>query len=68
MAVLDQEYLTTDEMAERYRTSPSVIRYWRHSGYGPEGVKVGKRVLYPRDQIEAFDRHLREQARAGAAS
>jgi hypothetical protein len=66
MAVLDQEYLTTDEMAERYRTVPSVIRYWRHSGYGPEGIKVGKRVLYPREQVEAFDRQLRERGNAGS--
>lgn len=65
MTVLDQEYLTTAEVADRYRTSPSVIRYWRHSGAGPKGVLVGKRVLYPRAEVERFDRELRE--RAGAA-
>lgn len=64
----DQEYLTTAEVAERYRTAPSVVRYWRHTGYGPKGIKVGKRVLYPREQVEAFDQRLREQSQtAGAA-
>ncbi len=58
-------YLTTAEVAELYRTSPSVIRYWRHAGTGPKGVLVGKRVLYPRAEVERFDRELRE--RAGAA-
>lgn len=56
----EPEYLTTAEVAERYRTTASVVRYWRHTGYGPKGTKVGKRVLYPREQIEAFDRELRE--------
>lgn len=62
----DQEYLTTEDMAKRYRTVTSVIRYWRHTGYGPQGIKVGKRVLYPRDQVEVFDQWLREQSVAGA--
>jgi hypothetical protein len=60
----ETEYLTTADVAERYRTVASVIRYWRHTGYGPKGIKVGKRVLYPRKQIEAFDRELRKQAEA----
>jgi hypothetical protein len=58
-------YLTTAEVAEHYRTVPSVIRYWRHSGTGPKGVLVGKRVLYPRAEVDKYDRQLRE--RAGAA-
>lgn len=59
------EYLTTAEVAEHYRTSASVIRYWRHNDYGPKGIKVGRRVLYPRANVEAFDRELRNQT-AGA--
>ncbi len=66
MTELDQKYLTTEEMAARYRTVPSVIRHWRQTGYGPSGVRVGKRVLYPREQVEAFDRQLCEQSTARA--
>jgi hypothetical protein len=58
----EPEYLTTAEVADWYRTVPSVIRYWRHAGTGPKGVLIGKRVLYPRDEIERFDRELRERA------
>ena len=61
------DYFTIPEIADRYRTTEATVRYWRHVGYGPEGVKLGARVLYPREQVEAFDRQLREQARAGAA-
>jgi hypothetical protein len=62
----DERYLTTYEVADHYRTSPSTVRYWRYSDYGPKAVKVGKRLLYPRENVEAFDRKLREQNTAGA--
>jgi DNA-binding transcriptional MerR regulator len=57
------DYLTTAEVAKRYRTDPSTVRYWRMKGYGPKGVRCGKRVLYPLDAIEAFDRELAGQVR-----
>ena len=46
--------LTTDEVAELYRTSPATIRYWRHIGYGPRGRKLGRRVLYEAGEVQAF--------------
>jgi hypothetical protein len=57
-------YLTVPELAERYRTTVAVVRYWRHTGYGPRGVRVGVRVLYPVGEVERFEREL--QALAGA--
>lgn len=51
-------YLTTAEVAERYRTAPGTVRYWRHIGYGPKGVKVGRRVLYTEAELQRFDAHL----------
>jgi hypothetical protein len=51
-------YLTTDEVAERYRTTPDTARFWRQTGKGPRWVKIGKRVLYPRDAVEEYDRKL----------
>lgn len=50
------QYLTTADVAARYRTAPSTIRYWRHIGYGPEGIKVGRRVLYSLANCEEFER------------
>jgi hypothetical protein len=59
------EYLTMDEVAARYRTPKNTVIYWRSTGYGPKGAKVGTRVLYPRAEIERFDRELRARAAAG---
>jgi DNA-binding transcriptional MerR regulator len=44
--------LTTEEVAQRFRTSPSTVRYWRHIGIGPAGIRVGRRVLY--DEGECY--------------
>lgn len=57
-----EELLTTDEVAELYRTSPATVRYWRHTGYGPPGRKVGRRVLYDRVDVEAFWQGLRSDS------
>jgi predicted DNA-binding transcriptional regulator AlpA len=62
------EYLTVPEVAEHYRTSEGTVRYWRHISYGPKGVKLGTRVLYPRAEIERFDRELAQAAGASVAT
>lgn len=47
----DDRFLTTAEVATRYRTEPSTVRYWRHTGSGPTGVRIGKRVLYRESEL-----------------
>jgi hypothetical protein len=68
MANQQAGYLTLPEVAEHYRTTEATVRYWRHTGYGPRGVKLGTRVLYPRAEIERFDRQLVAKAAAAPAS
>lgn len=46
--------LTTEELAELLRTTPESCRYWRHVKKGPKSFKVGRRVLYAREDVEAF--------------
>lgn len=55
-------YLTTPEFAELARTSPATVRYWRHMQYGPQGRKIGRRVLYDAAQVTAFLDGLAEDA------
>lgn len=53
--------LTTKQVAERVGgVSESTVRYWRHTGYGPEGFRVGRRVLYPEAELDRWIRGLRD--------
>lgn len=48
------EWLTTTDLAELVRCPESTVRYWRHLGTGPQGVRVGRRVLYRREAVDAW--------------
>ncbi len=54
----EEGYLTIREVAQWYRTTEGTVRYWRHCGTGPMGVKLGTRVLYPVAEVVRFDRQL----------
>ena len=60
-------YMTIDEVATRYRSTVATVRYWRHTGYGPRGKKVGTRVLYPMSEIERFDREIADHTAESTA-
>ena len=47
-------YLTTAEVADLLRTPAETVRFWRHVGTGPRSFKMGRRVLYAREDVEAF--------------
>ena len=51
--------MTIDEVADYFRTSPRTVRYWRVIGYGPQGVRIGRRVLYDEDDVKAFEQECR---------
>lgn len=59
-------YLTTADLAARYRTAESTVRYWRHIGDGPKGVKIGRRVLYRLSECERWERQ--QEAEQNSAS
>jgi excisionase family DNA binding protein len=61
-----ESFLTTEEVAEVARTSPSTVRYWRHVGKLDFGVKRGRRVLYPKSMVERW--LAGEDLRGGAAA
>jgi hypothetical protein len=56
--------LVTAEVAELVRAPIETVRYWRHIGKGPKSFKVGRRVLYAIEDVEAWI----EQAKAGTAA
>lgn len=55
------KYLTTSEFAEKAHTAESTIRYWRHIGKGPQSFKLGRRVLYAVEDVEAWIDEVRAE-------
>ena len=43
--------LTLEEAAALLRTPVATLRYWRHLGVGPAGFRLGRRVVYRRDDL-----------------
>lgn len=58
-------YMTTSEVADVTRAPVETVRWWRHVGKGPKSFKVGRRVLYAVEDVEAW---LAEARRAGDAA
>lgn len=48
--------LTSKEAAERLRLHPNTLSNWRVKGEGPRFIKLGRKVLYPINEIEAYER------------
>ncbi len=61
------EFLTTEELATKLRTTPETCRYWRHVGKGPASFKVGRRRLYARSDVDAWIAREREAQRHAVA-
>jgi hypothetical protein len=50
-------------VSERTGVPINTPRYWRHLGLGPKAFKLGRRVMYAVDDVEAWI----DQARNGAS-
>jgi excisionase family DNA binding protein len=48
------DLLTITEAAELLRAPVATLRYWRHLGTGPTSFRLGRRVLYRRDDLQAW--------------
>lgn len=59
-------YLTTSEFADLCRVTPETVRYWRHVGRGPQHFKLGRRVLYAAEDVDAWieAERVRQRVRA----
>ena len=53
----ETKFLTAEEVSERYRGEITVgtLRNWRAMRIGPPFVKIGKAVLYPIRELDAWD-------------
>lgn len=53
----DQAYafLTTQEVAQRYRVSVRTVEGWHYRGIGPASQRIGGRRLYPIHALAKFE-------------
>lgn len=61
---MDQRLMTLKAAAERIGVPEATLRYWRHIGQGPRGAKLGRRVMF---RVEDVDAWIEQQFRAEAA-
>ena len=52
-AFVTTQHLDQTDLARRWRLSPRTLERWRWLGQGPRFLKIGGRVVYRLDEIEA---------------
>ena len=58
------DLMTLGEASAYLRTPVATLRYWRHLGTGPAGFRLGRRVMYRREDV---DRWVAARQRSQAA-
>ena len=59
---MTRKLITTPEAADRVRRPVGTLRYWRHIGFGPRSVRIGRAVLYDEAEVDAWvEAHFAEQ-------
>jgi predicted DNA-binding transcriptional regulator AlpA len=48
------ELLTMPELAKAINTPVSTLRHWRLIGYGPKSAKLGKHIVYRRQDVDQW--------------
>jgi predicted site-specific integrase-resolvase len=48
-------HLNQVEMAARLKISPRTLERWRWTGEGPAFLKIGGRVIYRLEDVEAYE-------------
>ena len=52
--------LTLAEAAALLRAPVATLRYWRHLAIGPDGFRLGRRVMYRREDLDRWVAGQRE--------
>lgn len=61
-------HLSQTELAARWTISPRTLERWRFTGEGPQFIKIGGRVAYRLEDIEAYEADRTRQATPGVRS
>ncbi|MCX7382580.1 MAG: helix-turn-helix domain-containing protein [Alphaproteobacteria bacterium] len=55
------KHLNQTELARRWRISPRTLERWRWVGQGPVFLKLGGRVVYRLEDIEAYEAEQKQK-------
>lgn len=47
--------ITQEQLADRWHLSPRTLEQWRWLGKGPKFLKIGARVLYREEDVDAWE-------------
>jgi hypothetical protein len=65
---MERRFYTTPEFAEVARVPADTARWWRYIGKGPQSFKLGRRVLYRVEDVEAWLAEQQSTSRDGGAA
>lgn len=54
-------HLNQIELAQRWRISPRTLERWRWLDQGPHYLKIGGRIVYRLEDVEAFESEKRRE-------
>ena len=62
---MSTRHLSQTELAARWNISHRTLERWRWTGEGPQFVKLGGRVVYRLEDVEAFEAEQIRQSTPG---
>ena len=68
MITLDLRHLNQVQLARRWSLSPRTLERWRWLRQGPPYLKIGGRVVYRVEDVEAFERTQAKNAPRAAGA
>lgn len=57
-------FITVEQLAERWHTTPASVHQMRHRGRAPLGHKIGKRILFDLADVERFEQSRKDEVPA----
>lgn len=59
-----QEHMTPEQLAVRYSVHTGTLANWRTRGCGPRYIKIGKQVLYAREDVLRWEEEQKKRSTA----
>ena len=61
---MNDKLLISSELAAHWGVKPETLQKWRTKGYGPQYLKISRRILYPIRAVLKFEKSTLQQSTA----